>query len=88
MKLKTLKRMLDKMSESQLDRDLIVVADDKNLSGVGEAHKAKSSLFYDGQDDPSQLKTLSELKDNCYDKEDIESMDCILRRGDFYIELS
>ena len=87
MKLKELKRMLDKMSKEQLNKDLIVVADDKHLSGFGEAHKAKCAYIYDGSDDPAQLRTMSELKDECYDKEEIEGMDRILERGDFYIEL-
>jgi len=86
MKLKELKRMLDKMSKDQLNKELIVVANDKELSGYGKAGKAKCAYIWDGSDDPSPLRTLSDLKEE-YDKEEIEGMERILERGDFYIEL-
>ena len=86
MKLKQLKKMLDKLSKEELENDLIVLANDRHLSGVGEAKKSREKLFYDGSDDPCQLKNLSEMKEE-YDKEEIEGMEVVLNRGDFFIEL-
>lgn len=74
------------MSKDQLNKELIVVANDKELSGYGKAGKAKCAYIWDGSDDPSPLRTLSDLKEE-YDKEEIEGMERILERGDFYIEL-
>jgi len=86
MKLKQLKAQLDKMSKEQLNQDLIVVANDKQLSGYGIAKKSKCDYLYDGSDDPAPLLTRVELKES-YDKEEIEGMEVTLKRGEFYIEL-
>lgn len=86
MKLRELKSILSKMSKEQLNQQLIVVANEKHLSGHGEAHKSKCNYYYDGSDDPCPLKSQSELKEE-YEKDEIEGMDMILKRGDFYIEL-
>lgn len=40
MKLKEVKRLLDKMSKEQLEQDLVVIACDGTQSGVGVAKKA------------------------------------------------
>jgi len=56
MKLKDVKRMLDKMSREELEHDLVVIADGTQ-SGVGVAKKAKCALYWTGEDDPSELKT-------------------------------
>ena len=41
---------------------------------------------WDGGDDPSNLYTKSELKEQDYDKEDIEGMELIIKKGQFYVE--
>lgn len=86
MKLKELKNMLNKMSKEQLEKPLIVVANEKTQSGYGEAHKSRCTFIDDGSDNPAPLRTLSDLKED-FDKEEIKEMDIILKRGDFYIEL-
>jgi ribosomal protein S24E len=86
MKLKELKRMLDKMSKEQLEQDLIVIANCRTQSGFGKARKARCNLYYDGEDDPSELKTMSELKD-MYDSDEIAGMEVVVERGEFFIEL-
>lgn len=86
MKLKQLKKMLDSLSKEELEKDLIVVANDRYFSGVGEAKKSREKLFYDGSDDPFKLKNLTEMKEE-YDNEEIEGMEIVLNRGEFFIEL-
>lgn len=87
MKLKDLKKKLDKMSKEQLNQDLIVVASDKTLSGVGDAKIARTNLLWTGDDDPSELRTKAELLEEGYDKEEIEEMEIEVERGSLYIEL-
>lgn len=86
MKLKQLKKMLDKMSKEELNRDLIVFACDRTISGSGEARKSKSNLYYDGEDDPSTLKTMSELK-SIYDSDELDGFELVAKRGSFFIEM-
>jgi hypothetical protein len=87
MKLKDVKKKLDKMSKEQLNQQLIVVASNKTLSGVGDAKIARTNLLWNGDDDPSELRTKAELLDEGYDKKDISEMEIEVKRGDLYIEL-
>ena len=87
MKLKDLKKKLDKMSKEQLNQDLIVVASNKTLSGLGDAKTSNSHLIWTGDDDPCELRTKTELIEDGYDKEEIAVMEIMVERGGFYIEL-
>jgi hypothetical protein len=87
MKLKDLKKKLDKMSKEQLNQDLIVVASNKTLSGLGDAKTSNSHLIWTGDDDPCELRTKTELVEEGYDKEEIAEMEVMVERGGFYIEL-
>jgi hypothetical protein len=77
--------MLDSLTNEQLERDLVVYNSALSYSQMGEGKRAKSKLIWDGEDDPSPLRTLSDLKED-YTKEEIEGMEVIFERGDFYIE--
>lgn len=74
------------MSKTQLEGDLIIVGRDKCESGIGIAHFSKSNLIYDGADDPSYLRTTTELRDD-FTREEIEGMEVVVKRGEFYIEM-
>ena len=87
MKLKELKRKLNKLSKEQLDQDFIVVASDKTLSGFGEARVSNANLIYTGDDDPCELVTKQSLIDDGYEKEEVEGMEVVVRKGQFYVEL-
>ena len=87
MKLKELKRKLNKLSKEQLDQDFIVVASNKTLSGFGEARVSNANLIYTCDDDPCELVTKQSLIDDGYDKEDIEGYEVVIKKGQFYIEL-
>ncbi len=87
MKLKDLKKKLDKMSKEQLNQDLIVVASDKTLSGLADAKIARTNLLWTGDDDPCELRTKAELIDEGYDKEEIAEMEIEVERGALYVEL-
>jgi hypothetical protein len=87
MKIKDLKRKLNKLSKVQLEQDFIVVASDKTLSGFGEARVSNANLIYTGDDDPCELVTKQSLIDDGYDKEDIEGYEIVVKKGQFYVEL-
>lgn len=87
MKLKDLKRKLNRLSKEQLDQDFIVIAEKRTFSGMGKARVSNSNLYYTGDDDPSSLYTKTELKEDYYNKEDIENMKIIVEKGQFYVEL-
>lgn len=87
MKLKELKRKLNKLSEEQLKQDFIVVAANKTLSGFGEARISNSNLINTGEGDPCELVTKQSLIDDGYDKEYIDDYDVVIKKGQFYVEL-
>ena len=87
MQLKELKEILDSMSVEQLKQELVIFAFNKTVSGYPEVEFATEDLYYTGEDDPSELYVLSELKDQ-YEQEEIDSMEIIVNKGDLIFELS
>lgn len=88
MKLKDFKKVLDKMTKEELDQELIYNSEEYSISGnVSKLVKAKQNLYYTGEDDPAQLYTLKELKDEGFDKEDIEGFEIEVPKGRYYIDL-
>ena len=86
MQLKELKEILNSMSAEQLNQELIVLACNKSVSGYAEVGFAKEDLYYTGEDDPSELFTLSELEYQ-YEPEEIDGMEIIINKGYLFIEL-
>ena len=87
MQLKELKEILDSMSVEQLNKELIVIDCSEAIVGYAEAEFAPEDLYYTGEDDPSELYVLSELKDQ-YEQEEIDGMEIIVNKGDLIFELS
>jgi len=88
MKLKDLKKWVNKLTDEQLEQDLFYNSEEYYISGkVTKIEKATSSLYYTGEDDPVELYTMKQLKDNGWDKEDIESFDVEIPKGSFYIKI-
>jgi hypothetical protein len=86
MKLKALKRILDKMSENELNQNLLYLSDSLSISGVVvKVGKAKANLYYTGEDDPAELKTMKQLREE-YDKEEIENFAIEIPKGAFVIK--
>lgn len=87
LKLKDLKKALDKMTKEQLEQGIVYSSENLCLSGtVIGFGRAKENLYYTGDDDPAELYTLKQLKDDGYDKEDIEGFDIEIKKGDFVIK--
>ena len=86
-KLKDLKKALDKMTKEELNQQIVYVSDDLCLSGtVTGIGKAKATLYNTFDDDPAELYTMKQLKENGYDKEDIEGFAIEINKGDFVIK--
>ena len=87
MKLKDLKKQLDKLSKEQLEQELLYNSKEYSLSGVVQKiARAKANLYNTHEDDPSTLYTLKELKEQGMDKEEIESCDIEIPKGAFVLE--
>jgi hypothetical protein len=78
MKLKELKKIINSLTKEQLETDLLYVSQEYSISGnVKKVAKCPSNLYWTGEDDPSPLYTMNQLKDKFgYDKEEIDG--CIL----------
>lgn len=86
LKLKDLLKALSKMSKIELEQPLLYNSDSLSLSGqVLSIGKAKANLYYTGEDDPAELYTMKQLKEQ-YDKEEIEGFDIEIHKGDFVIK--
>ena len=72
MKLKDLKKRINKLSKEQLEQDFIVIASQKTLSGFGEARVSNANLINTGDDDPCELVTKQSLIADGYEKEEIK----------------
>jgi len=88
MKLKDLRSILNKLTKEQLDQELIAISDDKTQSCCASLEKSKTHLIYDGNDDPSELRSRKELIEDGYSKEEIEEMEIAIKKGEFYIEVN
>ena len=87
LKLKDLKKALDKMTKEQLEQNIVYSSENLCLSGsVISFGMAKANLYYTGDDDPAELYTMKQLKENGYDKEDIEGFAIEINKGDFVIK--
>jgi hypothetical protein len=88
MKLKDIKKWVNKLTDEQLEQNLLYNSEEYSISGkVNKIEKAKANLYYTGEDDPSELYTMKQLKEEGYDKEDIEGFEVEIPKGAFYIKI-
>lgn len=86
-KLKDLKKALEKLTKEELNQTIVYSSENLCLSGtVIGIGKAKATLYNTFEDDPTELYTMKQLKENGYDKEDIEGFEPEIKRGDFVIK--
>lgn len=87
MKLRELKKWVNTLSDEQLKQEVVYNSKDLGLSGVvRKVVKARSNLYYTGEDDPSELHTKKELKEQGYDNEDISGLEIEMEKGQFYLD--
>ena len=86
MKLKDLKRMLNKMTKEQLEQELLYNSKDKCISGVANAVRQRCNLYCTYEDDPSDLYTRKELIEKGLNVEDIEECGIEIPKGALVIE--
>ncbi|MFD2600940.1 MULTISPECIES: hypothetical protein [Flavobacterium] len=88
MKLKELKLWLNKLSDEELEKELLYNSMDYGISGtVSEINKSDDNLYYVG-DEPVLLHTKDELKQRGYSDNQISDLDVEIPKGCYYIELS
>lgn len=86
LKLKDLKKHLDKMTKEQLEQNIVYSSENLCVSGtVIGVGRAKANLYYTGEDDPAELYTMKQLKED-YDKEEIDGFTVEIAKGDFVIK--
>jgi len=89
MKLKELKKILDKLTPEQLNQELMYNSEQYSVSGIAKLTRAKASLYNNHEDDPCLLKTMKELKEYYMgDKDEIEACDLEIKKGEFFIEFN
>ena len=87
LKLKDLKKALEKLTKEELNQTIVYSSENLCLSGtVIGIGKAKATLYNKFDDDPAELYTMKQLKENGYDKEDIEGFAIEINKGDFVIK--
>lgn len=88
MKLKDVKKILDKLTAVELQQDFQFISNELCESGlVATFSKLKSDLYYSWGDDPCSLRTRKELIDDGLDKEEIEMCDLQFQKGQYVINL-
>ena len=86
-KLKDLKKALEKLTKEELNQPIVYSSEDLCLSGpVTGIGKAKATLYNTFEDDPAELYTMKQLKENGYDKDDISGFEPEIKKGDFVIK--
>ena len=88
MKLRDLKDWVNKLSEEELEKNLLYNSMDYGISGsVNEINRNDKNLYYVG-DEPALLHTKEELKQRGYTDKQIDLFDIEVPGGCYYIELS
>lgn len=86
MTLRQLKKMVNSLSDEDLNSELMYNSDRLCISGkVEKVIKAKADLYYNGEDDPAELYTKSQLKAQGCENEEIKLMSIEVKKGSFYI---
>jgi len=87
MKAKDLKKFLDKLSKQDLNKEVFLISKEFSLSiPVKKIKKAPFNLLWDGEDDPSELKSRNAFLEDGYDMEDVDSFTVEIEKGDIIIE--
>lgn len=87
MRIRELKEVINKLSEKQLEKNLIVVAHEKTFSCLGNVIVSSDDLIFTGEDDPCELVTKQSLIEEGYEDDEIEEFDVIIKEGQLYVEI-
>lgn len=88
MKLKDLKSWLDRLTDEELEKELLYNSMDYGISGsVGEINRSDDNLYYVG-DEPVLLHTREDLEKRGFTEKQINDLDVEIPKGCYYIELS
>jgi hypothetical protein len=88
MKLRDLKNWINKLSDEELDKELMYNSLDYGIAGsVQEINKSEDDLYFVG-DEPALLHTKEELEQRGFSQDEISDFDVEIPEGCYYIELS
>lgn len=88
MKLKDLKEWLETLSKEELEKPVLYYSDEYSMSGeINEIMEAGEDLYYLGEDDPSQLKTAEELKEDGWDAKSIKELIVEIPKDSFCLKI-
>ena len=83
-----LKKKLEKLSKEELKEPAIFITADRTQSGYIEvAKKLPATLYNTYEDDPNELKTMKQLKEDGLDREELENVADEFSKGQFFIEI-
>ena len=83
-----LKKKLEKLSKEELKQEAIFITSCKTQSGIIEiAKKLPATLYNSYDDDPNELKTMKQLKEDGLDKEELDQIADEFSKGQFFIEI-
>lgn len=81
-------KKLSKLSKEELNKEAVFISACKTQSGiVSDAKKLPATLFNTFEDDPNELKTRKQLKEDGMDNEEIEECAIEFEKGTFFIEI-
>lgn len=88
MKLRFFKKWVNSLTNAQLEQHLLYNSKELSISGkVEKIEKAKTNLYYTGEDDPAELYTKKQLSEQGMDSEEIEECEVMIPKGSFYIKI-
>ena len=88
MTLKELKVWLNKLTDEELEKELLYNSMDYGISGhVSEINRTDDNLYYVG-DEPVLLHTSEDLRKRGFTEKQIAELDIEIPQGCYYIELS
>jgi len=84
--LKDLLSALKKLSPEELKRPIMYSSEELSISGyVTGFGKSRANLLWNGDDDPSEIKTKNSWQEDGYSDEEIDQIEVAIRKGDFVI---
>jgi hypothetical protein len=88
MKLRDFKNWINKLSEEELDKDLMYNSIDYGITGnVNEITKSDHALYFVG-DEPALLHTKEELLKRGFSEKEIAKFEVEIPEGCYYFEIS
>ena len=84
---KELLKKLQTLSKEELEKEAVFITACRTQSGIVNAKKLPYNLYNTYEDDPNELKSKKQLKDEGMDNEEIEECGLEFEKGRFFFEI-